>query len=73
MQRHRRSIVIMTGKAANAEGRKQVCPLKEISDGISRNPFIEELVREYPSHTPEQVEQALVAAYGAFRSDGERE
>ena len=33
----------------------------------SINPFAEQLVQEYPSHTIEQVEQALQAADAAFR------
>ena len=32
------------------------------------NPFTEELVRDYSPHTPEQVDQALSAADGVFRS-----
>ncbi|WP_426265387.1 hypothetical protein [Sphingomonas sp. PWP1-2] len=34
----------------------------------SINPFTEELVKDYPSHTAEQVEQALSAADAAFRA-----
>ncbi len=33
----------------------------------SINPFTEQLVKDYPSHTAEQVEQALTAADAAFR------
>jgi succinate-semialdehyde dehydrogenase/glutarate-semialdehyde dehydrogenase len=32
------------------------------------NPFTGQLLKEYPSHTPEQVEQALAAADAAFRA-----
>ena len=34
---------------------------------LSINPFTDELVMDYPSHTAEQVEQALSAADAAFR------
>jgi len=34
----------------------------------SINPFTEELVKDYPLHTPQQVDRALAAAHAVFRS-----